>query len=146
MMTEVLSVVNPLAFSRASRIRGYVRQMANQLRLPNLWEFELAAMLSQIGCIAVPPEILQKVDARMSLSKEEQRTFTSHPSIGHGLISKIPRLEAIAEMVRHQMTPLRDLRDPKISDVVAVGAQMLMIAIFFIDERVSRGGASRQPP
>jgi DNA-binding response OmpR family regulator len=139
MMTEVLSVVNPLAFSRASRIRAYVRQMANQLRLPNLWEFDLAAMLSQIGCIAVPPEILQKVDARMSLSKEEQRTFTSHPSIGHGLISKIPRLEAIAEMVRHQMTPLRDLRDPKISDVVAVGAQMLMIAIFF-DERVSRGG------
>jgi CheY-like chemotaxis protein len=139
MMIEVLSVVNPLAFSRASRIRAYVRQMANQLRLPNLWEFDLAAMLSQIGCIAVPPEILEKVDAQMTLSKEELRTFTSHPSIGHSLISKIPRLEVIAEMVRYQLTPLRDLRDPKISDVVAVGAQMLMIAMFF-DERVSRGG------
>jgi CheY-like chemotaxis protein len=139
MMTEVLSVVNPLAFSRASRIRTYVRHMANQLRVPNLWEFDLAAMLSQIGCIAVPPDILEKVDARFALSKEEQETFTSHPSIGHGLISKIPRLETIAEIVRHQMTPYRDLRDPKIPDVVAVGAQVLMTAIFF-DERVSRGG------
>jgi DNA-binding response OmpR family regulator len=139
MMTEVLSVVNPLAFSRASRIRDYVRQMANQLKLPNVWEFDLAAMLSQIGCIAVPPEILEKVDARMTLTKEESGTFISHPATGHSLISKIPRLGVIAEMVRHQMTPLRELRDPKISDVVAIGAQMLMIAIFF-DERVSRGG------
>ena len=34
MLTEVLSVVNPLAFSRASRIRTYVRHMANELQLP----------------------------------------------------------------------------------------------------------------
>jgi response regulator RpfG family c-di-GMP phosphodiesterase len=140
MMTEVLSVVNPLAFSRASRIRTYVRHMANELQLPNTWEVDLAAMLSQIGCIAVPPEILDKVNARMVLSKEEQDTFTAHPSIGGDLITKIPRLAAIAEIVRHQMTPLRDLRDPKISDVVAVGAQMLLVAISF-DETVSRGGS-----
>jgi response regulator RpfG family c-di-GMP phosphodiesterase len=140
MMTEVLSIVNPTAFGRASRIRAYTRQMTDQLRLPNPWEFDLAAMLSQIGCIAVPPEILEKVDARMALSKEEQETFASHPSIGHSLISKIPRLGVVAEIVRHQMTPLHDLRNPAISDVVAVGAQMLMVAMCF-DERVSRGGA-----
>lgn len=138
MMTEVLSVVNPVAFSRASRIRTYVRHMANQLRLPNLWEFDLAAMLSQIGCIAVPPEILEKVEARITLQNEEAEAFASHPSIGRSLILKIPRLEVIAEIVGHQMTPLRDLRE--ISDVVGVGAQMLMIAISF-DERVSRGGS-----
>jgi CheY-like chemotaxis protein len=141
MMTEVLSVVNPVAFSRASRIRTYVRHIAEQLHLPNRWEVDLAAMLSHIGCIAVPPEVLDKAAARMALSKDEEETFTAHPSIGHDLIAKIPRLEVIAEIVRHQMTPLRDLRDPKISDVVAVGAQMLQVAIFF-DESVSRGGSS----
>lgn len=140
MMTEVLSVVNPMAFSRASRIRSYVRHMAGQLRLPNLWEFDLAAMLSQIGCIAVPADILEKVDARKALTREEQEIFTSHPSIGRGLLSKIPRLEIIAEIIKHQMTPLRDLRDPTIPDAVSVGAQMLMIAIYF-DETVSRGGS-----
>lgn len=68
MMTEVLSVVSPLAFSRTSRIRRYVRHMATQLELPNLWEFDLASMLSQIGCIAVPSDILEKLYAGMALT------------------------------------------------------------------------------
>ena len=140
MMTEVLSVVNPVAFGRASRIRAYVRHMAGQLRVPNLWEFELAAMLSQVGCIAVPPEILEKVDAHAPLSAEERETFTSHPAIGHGLLSKIPRLGVVAEIVRRQMTPYRELRDLEVSDAVVVGAQMLLTALFF-DGIVARGGS-----
>ncbi len=141
MMTEVLSVVNPAAFGRASRIRTYVRHMANQLRVPNLWEFELAAMLSQVGCIAVPPEILEKVDAQVPLSPEERETFASHPGIGHGLLSKIPRLGVVADIVRRQMTAYRELRDADISDAVVVGAQMLLTALFF-DGIVSRGGSA----
>jgi len=139
-MTEVLSIVNPMAFGRASRIRAYTRQMAQHLQLTNTWEFDLAAMLSQIGCIAVPPEILEKMEARMPLSKEEKESFISHPIVGHDLIYKIPRLGEVAEIVRHQMTPLRDLRALKISETIAVGAQMLLIANLF-DEKVSRGSA-----
>jgi hypothetical protein len=136
----VLSVVSPLSFSRAARIRDYVRHMAEVMRLPNLWEFELASMLSQIGCIALPPDILEKVEARQALSPQEESSFLSYPSVGAGLIGKIPRLEVIAEIVRHQRTPLRDLRDPKITDVTVAGAQMLMIAMYF-DNAVSRGGS-----
>jgi CheY-like chemotaxis protein len=137
MMTEVLSVVSPLAFSRASRIRRYIRHMATELELPGLWEFDLASMLSQIGCIAVPSDILEKLYTGGSLTAEEQKTFRSHPSIGQKLLAKIPRLEVIAEIVGHQMTPYSELRDLKVSDVVQVGAQMLMVAIR-LDEAVSR--------
>ena len=46
----------------------------------------------------------------------------------------------IAEIIRRQMAPYRVLKeDPKIPDVVAVGAQMLLIATCF-DEIVARGG------
>jgi CheY-like chemotaxis protein len=138
MMTEVLSVVNPLAFSRGSRIRQYVRHMATTLHLPNPWQFELAAMLSQIGCIAVPTDVLQKVYAQMPRSGEEERVFASHPSIAHDLLAKIPRLEVVADIILNQMTPLRHLERSTFSDTVAVGAQMLMVAVFF-DELVSRG-------
>jgi response regulator RpfG family c-di-GMP phosphodiesterase len=140
MMTEVLSVVSPLAFSRASRIRGHIRHMATQLELPNLWEFDLASMLSQIGCIAVPSDILEKIYTGTSLTAEEQKTFASHPSVGQKLLAKIPRLEVIADIIGYQMTPFRELRDLKISEVVKVGAQMLMVAIRF-DEAVSRGAS-----
>lgn len=139
MMSEVLSVVNPFAFNRASRIRRYVRHMAADLRLPNLWEFDLAAMLSQIGCIAVPPEILEKVYGGKTLTKTEAESFACHPSVGHGLVAKIPRLEVIAEIIRLQTTPLH-LHGSKLSDVVAVGAQMLMIATNF-DDAISRGAS-----
>ncbi len=142
MMTEVLSMVSPLAFSRASRVRSYVGHMARQLNLNNYWEFELAAMLSQIGCIAVPPEILEKVNNRQPLSKEEDETFRSHPSVAHSLLARIPRMESIAEIIRLQMEPYRFFKDPNIPDVVAIGAQMLKIAIYF-DESVSAGCVPR---
>jgi response regulator RpfG family c-di-GMP phosphodiesterase len=140
MMTEVLSVVSPLAFSRASRIRGPIRHMAAQLELSNLWEFDLASMLSQIGCIAVPPDILEKRHAGTALSAEEQKTFASHPSVGQKLLAKIPRMGLIAEIIGYQMMPFRELRDLKISEVVKTGAQMLMVAIR-LDEMVSSGAS-----
>jgi hypothetical protein len=140
MMTEVLSVVSPLAFSRASRIRRYVRHMATKLELPDLWQFDLASMLSQIGCIAVPSDVLEKLYTGMALTTEEQKTFASHPSVGQKLVARIPRMETIAEIIGHQMTPFREHRDLKISEVVKVGAQMLMVATH-LDQTVSRGGA-----
>lgn len=140
MMTEVLSVVSPLAFSRASRIRSPIRHMATLLELPNLWEFELASMLSQIGCIAVPSDILEKRHAGTTLTAEEQKIFASHPSLGQKLLARIPRLELIAEIIGYQMTPLRDLRGLKISEVVKTGAQMLMVAIR-LDEMVCSGAS-----
>lgn len=138
MLTEVLSVVSPIAFSRGLRIREYVHHMAASLKLPKIWEFDLAAMLSQIGCITVPPDVLQKVYGRVTLSPEEQNTFAGHPLVGYGLVAKIPRLGVVAEIIRHQATPARDLRDSKISDVIAIGAQMLLVSMYF-DDAISRG-------
>ena len=48
-LTEVLSLVHPAAFSRASRIHRYVRHMAAVRKLPDAWQFEVAALLSQVG-------------------------------------------------------------------------------------------------
>src|SRR5579863_633044 len=141
MMTEVLSVVSPLAFSRASRIRSHIRHMSTELELSGAWEFDLASMLSQIGCIAVPSDILEKIYTGSTLTAEEKKTFASHPSIGQKLLAKIPRLEVIAEIVGHQMTPFSELRDRKVSEVVQVGAQMLMVATR-LDESVSRGASA----
>lgn len=137
-MTEVLSIISPLAFSRASRIRRYVRHMATRLNLSDSWQFDLASMLSQIGCIAVPADILEKLYTGMALTAEEQNTFASHPSVGQSLLAKIPRMEAIAEMIGHQMTPFRELHDLEIPAAVKLGAQMLMVATH-LDQTVSSG-------
>ena len=97
-------------------------------------------MLSQIGCIAVPSDILEKLYAGKALTAEEQNTFASHPSVGQSLLAKIPRMEAIAEMIGYQMTPFRELRDLKVPAAVKLGAQMLMVAIH-LDQTVSSGAS-----
>ena len=42
-MSEILSLVNPPAFGRASRIRRYVQHMTEHLNLPDRWQYEVAA-------------------------------------------------------------------------------------------------------
>ena len=106
-LTEILGLVNPMAFSRSSRILPYVKYLAKELNLSNLWQFELAAMLSQISFVTLPPEILQKTYNREHLTEEEQKMWASYPSVGSKLLANISRLEPVARMIENQQTPLR---------------------------------------
>ena len=57
-LTEVLSLVNPTAFSRALRIRRIVQHVSERLALADAWQLELASLLSQIGylTLGIEPE------------------------------------------------------------------------------------------
>lgn len=144
-LTEILGLVNPVAFSRAHRIRKYVSHMASFLGLEQTWQFEIAAMLSQIGCIAVPPEVLSKVAAKKALSPAEEEIVAAHPNIARRLLENIPRLELISEMIGRQpvLEPSQVL--PPVSSPasqVLVGSEMLYVANSF-DELTSSGLLSR---
>ena len=52
-LTEVLSLVNPTAFSRALRIRRIVQHISERLALADAWQLELASLLSQIGYLTL---------------------------------------------------------------------------------------------
>ncbi|MHC4294332.1 MAG: HD domain-containing phosphohydrolase, partial [Planctomycetota bacterium] len=126
-MTDVLSLVNPTAFGRAARIRRYVKHIARQLGLHDTWKFEVAAMLSQIGCITLPPETLEKIFAGQELSGEEESMFASHPDVGGRLIVHIPRLEPIAHMIARQQEPFswhNDDVEPARRDEIVLGGQI----------------------
>jgi response regulator RpfG family c-di-GMP phosphodiesterase len=135
-LSEILSLVNPSAFGRAHRIQRYVRCMARALSLPGQWQYELAAMLSQIGCVTVPSEVLEKHHAGQPLDLAEKEMLASQGRVGHDLLARIPRLEMVAQMVAHQASEVRD--DPSLPDSVRTGAHLLRIAIDF-DEQIIRG-------
>ncbi len=138
-LTEVLSLVNPLAFSRSSRIRRYAMHIATQLQLPNAWQYRLAAMLSQVGCVALPPDVLDKVYAGQPLADFEQEMFDSHPLVGRNLLGNIPRLEPIARMIEGQHQPFDGtLRDVDADDPVALGSELLKAALGF-DQLITAG-------
>jgi response regulator RpfG family c-di-GMP phosphodiesterase len=132
LLTEVLSLTNPMAFSRTLRLRRIVRQIASNLKARDAWQYELAAMLSQTGCVTLPTEILEKVYAGSPLTKNEQSLFASHPLIGYKLLANIPRLEAVASMIKDQQKPFEEY--PKQFETgearkIAQGAQILKVAM-----------------
>jgi CheY-like chemotaxis protein len=140
-LSEILALVNPEAFGQATRMRRYIRHMGTQLQLKELWQFELAGLLSQIGCVAVPPEILRKTWAGDRLSPEEDAVLASHPAVGRTLLARIPRMETIARIIGRQHTassaentPAGDGDEP---DEV-LGGSMLTTALE-LDQRLARG-------
>ena len=145
-LTEILSLVNPTAFSRASRVRNYVKHIAMEMRLPKLWQYEVAAMLSQIGCVTLPQVVLNKIYGRRELTYIEKKMYSSHPKVGCKLLANIPRLEQIAHMIEGQQIPFKEYPE---SDnptgeelVVTIGAQTLKIAIDF-DQLIARAVSAK---
>jgi len=63
-------------------------------------------MMSQLGCVTLAPETVQAVFNDEQLSPTEQTQYDSHPQVAYDLLSKIPRLEPIAWMIKHQNQPL----------------------------------------
>jgi response regulator RpfG family c-di-GMP phosphodiesterase len=140
-LTEILSLVNPTAFSQASRTKNYVKHIAKKMNLPRLWQYEVASMLSQIGCVTLPQVVLNKIYGRRELTYIEKKMYSSHPKVGCKLLANIPRLEQIAQMIEGQQIPFKEYPEadnPTEEELaVTVGAQMLRIAIDF-DRLVAR--------
>jgi response regulator RpfG family c-di-GMP phosphodiesterase len=145
-LTDILSIVNPIAFSRAARIRQYVRHMTIRLQLPQPWQYEIAALLSQIGCVTLPTDTLEKVYAMAPLSAEEQKMFADHPTVAHNLLGNIPRLEHISQMIARQQHSIKEF--PPLTEMsgddrtVLWGAQILKVALDF-DRLVASGVAPK---
>src|SRR5271165_3497434 len=53
MLVEVLGMVNPTASSRASRLQRYAEELSTALGLEPRWQWGLAALVSQIGFVAL---------------------------------------------------------------------------------------------
>ncbi|MCK4276024.1 MAG: response regulator [Phycisphaerae bacterium] len=133
-LTDMLSMVNPVAFSRAARVRRYVVHIAKKLGLSDIWQFDMAAMLSQIGCATLPPQMLERAYGEKELTPNEQEMFTSHPEAASKLIAEIPRLEKVADMIARQQAPFNDDSAPDAApgdDTSILGGRILKVALAF---------------
>jgi response regulator RpfG family c-di-GMP phosphodiesterase len=99
---EVLSIAKPEAFGRTDRIRRKARELAALISCVSLWQLDTAALLSQLGCIHVSPEVLDKIAQGKALSSTERVEFAAHAAIGADVIARIPRLERVAQIILYQ--------------------------------------------
>lgn len=101
-LTDILAIVDPDAFGHAQRLREEIRGVAKWFGVPRAWEYELGAMLSQIGTVAIPPMVLSRHRTGQGLSPTEKEMIASIPEIGANLIANIPRMAPVADIVRYQ--------------------------------------------
>lgn len=144
-LTEVLSLVNPAAFSRSARLRRYMAHIAKKMSLGSSWKLEIAAMMSQLGCVAMDPETIDAVYAGQKLSAQEQARYDTHPMVARDLLSSIPRMEPIAWMIAHQNQPAPvegDITNREMADM-RLGAELLRVALAF-DELLRKGNSKTE--
>jgi CheY-like chemotaxis protein len=138
-LADVLALSNPAAFGKSIRIRGLVAQIVQSLDLEDGWQFETAALLSQIGSVAVPDDLFERISAGESLTPEERAMFDQHPEVASSLVAKIPRLQIVAEMIKRQ----RPGSLPSDDRVVQLGGAMLS-AVLAYDEGLTLGATRKQ--
>ena len=138
-LVDVLALVSPVAFGRAQRLKRLTGAMANHLDLPDRWQIEVAAMLSQLGMVSLPEDVVARAEAGVVLADDERAMVRRAAAVTDDLLANIPRLEP----VRAMLAAARRRRDPLelvTEDLVPIerGAQVLRAAAM-ADTMDSRG-------
>ena len=101
--------------------------------LPDTWACETAAVLMQIGWVGLPPVLLAKRDAGITLAQNEQKAIDDVPMTAATLIRKIPRFDMIARLIQAADKPL--LAE---TDTEKTLARILTVCSD-LDQRLARG-------
>lgn len=143
LLTDVLALASPASFGRASRIKALAMELAAALDVPSPWYIEVAAMLSQLGFIALPAATAERAYSGEPLSPAEAEAVARVPAATGQLLANIPRLEVVQRIIAasetlHWSMTIDDHDDEQ--EMVRVGAQILRIALDF-DRYMSETGS-----
>lgn len=130
-LMDVLAMTQPAAFGRATRIRQTVAGMAQTAGLKS-WQVELGATLSQLGCIALPSMVMERIAEGREVAPVYEKMFLEHPRVGAELIRKIPRLQPIADIVLFQHKHFTGGGFPeggRARNSIPLGSRMLKVAV-----------------
>lgn len=102
MVTDLLALLDPESGGLASRAARRIRQLAEEMDSQELWEMETAALLSQVGQVTLPAALRRKLSKGLALSQEEQELYQRQATMAAKLVSGIPRLEPVGEIILYQ--------------------------------------------
>ena len=104
-LTDIVSLIDPLSFGRATRVKRLVSELAQKLDLKERWQVEVAAMLSQLACLTLPDETVEKMHHGEDLSEAELAMIARLPAVNEQLLGNIPRLEDVREILATYARP-----------------------------------------
>ncbi|MGD0412246.1 MAG: HD domain-containing phosphohydrolase, partial [Verrucomicrobiota bacterium] len=131
-LSEILALAEPKIFGQAEALRDAVRRLAASLNVTPAWDLEAAALLSQIGSVTIPPELILKSRLGHALNAGEIEVFNQVPSVGSSLLAHIPRLEGVARIILYQNKNFDGSGFPEdavAGEAIPLGARMLKLLV-----------------
>jgi response regulator RpfG family c-di-GMP phosphodiesterase len=98
-LIDVLAIANPVAFGRANRLKRLAVSFADSLQCRDFWQLEAAALLSQIGYLSLPAELVEKLYYGEPLTPEEKTLAEGVPEVVMKLLENIPRLDPVIQIL-----------------------------------------------
>ncbi len=99
MLTDLVSLNDPVAHGLTTRLREWIRVLETSFNMPHRWQLEVAAALVAVGHIALPSELAAKKRKNALLSETELSIVERAPELARDLLTNIPRLSKVAEIV-----------------------------------------------
>ncbi len=127
MMADVMSFVDPNHFRQSSRVKRVASQIGKELGLKGIWQLEIAATVSQIGRIALPSDVIEKIKACQLLTEKEQEMMKASAVAGKELLAYIPSMGGVAEIIGRQNDPLPG-QDIQNWDFITTASQIIKLA------------------
>lgn len=143
-LVDVLAITNPVAFGRASRVQRLAIEFAADLGCAGFWQLEAAAMLSQLGYLSLPTELVEKMFYGKKLTPEEQVLADGVPQVANRLLANIPRIESVLQILAAIETPQNPPPQPVNASPgqpnLALGARILSLVLDY-DAMIVQGVA-----
>lgn len=100
-LAKVLSLMKPVAFGRALRLRSKVQSVVSYLLLQDQWQIEAAAVLSQLGAVTLSEETLMRLNEGEPLDEADSRDVAASITTSVQMLDKIPRLEPVLDILKY---------------------------------------------
>jgi response regulator RpfG family c-di-GMP phosphodiesterase len=145
-LVRVLALSSPEGFGRASRVKDVALKIAAKLELHESWFLEVAAMMSEMGSVVLPPDVLAKIYHGDLLTPEEEAMAARAPEVTDELLSGIPRLDAVREILQYSRKHFDGDGSPKErihGDRIPLGARILKVASDY--DRAASAHADERP-
>jgi CheY-like chemotaxis protein len=133
-LLDVLAITNPVAFGRAGRVKRLAMELAALTGNAGFWQLDAAAMLSQIGYISLPVELVEKLYYGKRLTSEERTLADGAPYVARKLLGRIPRLESVMEILAASQDPKNDVPE----GLIKRGAGILRLVLDY-DAHLAQG-------
>lgn len=102
-LTEILALSDGRHFAKATAMQELTRRVSAALGMADAWQIHAAAMLAQVGSVAIPHVVMVRAKSGKALTGPEKDMLQRIPDIGHDLLRHVPRLEGVAAIVRYQL-------------------------------------------